>query len=173
MPARKRTPTTKKLGNITKAKFEVVQRGVGRPKRFQSASLRLDAAQELKTYSNPTYSDIELEYFEDAWRKSPAGTAVDKKMEFVVGKGVKRVFELLDEKNFDDEAKQKELEKYDIYLDELIQLDQKLGFKQKLYDAAVMAKVFGRCVMTWEQEGSLISRPRSIKIVHPTDTGHL
>lgn len=172
MPAsHSRKPKGKNLGNISKATIQTVERGVRRYKRFQSASLRLDAVKNLQTYSNPTYTDIELEYFEDAWRKSPAGTAVDKKMDFVVGKGIKPAFELINEKDFTDEQKQKELEKYDDVLDELIQLDRKLGFRQRVYDAAVMAKVFGRCVMTWEQEGMGIEIPKALKLIHPRDTG--
>lgn len=168
MPA---SSSKKPKGNITKAKIVKAVRGVRTKKQFESASLKLNAVRNLQTYSNPTYTDIELEYFEDSWRKSPAGTAVDKKMEFVVGKGIKPAFELLDEKDYTDEQKQKELEQYDEILDDLINLDTKLGFRQRVYDAAIMAKVFGRCVMTWEQNGEGIKLPTAIKLIHPRDTG--
>ena len=74
---------------------------------------------------------------------------MDKKMEFVMGRGVKPTFELIEDKGLTPEQKESRLKKFDVMLDELIQMDIKLGFNNKLFDAAVMAKVFGRCVLTW------------------------
>ena len=160
MPAKKRIKpklvlkTKKPKGNIRLAKMVKVDRS--KPdksnKLYQSASRDIaSAVKNLQTFTNPTYTDTELEYFEDAWANSVAGTAMDKKMEFVMGRGVKPTFELIEDKDMSPEQKEKALKKYDDQLDELIQLDQRLGFNQKLFDAAIMAKVFGRCVLTWEQ----------------------
>jgi len=141
-------------------------------KGYRSASTRIaDAAKNLITFTNPKYSDQELEYFEEAWSTTIAGTAIDKKMEFVLGGGVKPTFELIEDMGLDDEQKAKELEKYNDILDELIQFDEKLDFNKKLFDGAVMAKVFGRCVMTWEEGAKKL--PKAIKIIHPRDTGRV
>jgi len=137
--------------------------------KVASASKKFTTANILQTYSNPSYTDQELEYFEDAWGSSIVGTAIDKLMEYVVGGGVKPTFELIDDTGMDEEQKKKELEKYSGELDELIHYDQKIGFQKKMIDAATMAKIFGRCVMTWEGEGL----PEALKIIHPRDTGRV
>ncbi len=184
MPAKKSTKPRRKIasaskvkttGNMAKAEIVTATRGATQDgDRFQSASRTvLSGVRELMTFTNPTYTDAELGYFQDAWANSVAGAVIDKKMEFVMGRGVKPTFELREEKGLDDEQKKSALKKHDDILNELIQLDQKLGFNQKLFDAAVMAKVFGRCVMTWEQAGTGISRPGAIKLIHPRDTGRV
>ncbi len=183
MPAKKSTNPRRKIasaskikttGNMGKAKIVTATRGKGDPRKYQSASKQvLEGVRELMTFTNPTYTDAELGYFQDAWANSVAGATIDKKMEFVMGRGVKPTFELREEKGISDEQKKTLLKKHDDILNELIQLDQKLGFNQKLFDGAVMAKVFGRCVMTWEQAGNGISRPKAIKLIHPRDTGRV
>ncbi len=141
---------------------------------FQSASREyVDAVEKLQTFTNPTYTDIELEYFEDAWANSVAGSVVDKKNEFVMGRGVKPTFELVDDHGMTEEAKTTALKKHDEILQELIQFDRRLGFNQKLFDAVIMAKVFGRCILTWEQSGNGIARPKALKVIHPRDTGRV
>ena len=180
MPAAKKKIKPKLVlktkGTIRLAKMVTVDRS--KPdkgnKLYQSASKDVaEAVKNLQTFTNPTYTDTELEYFEDAWANSVAGTAMDKKMEFVMGRGVKPTFELIEDKDLKPEQKEKALKKFDDILDELIQLDVRLGFNQKLFDAAVMAKVFGRCVLTWEQEGMGIEKPRALKVIHPRDTGRV
>ncbi len=168
-------PNPRKKGNIHKAKIVTAQRGSeSSGRRYLSASKEIaSAVKDLRTFTNPTYTDTELQYFEDAWANSVAGTAMDKKMEFVMGRGVKPTFELIEDKDLTPEQKESGLKKFDVMLDELIQLDIKLGFNNKLFDAAVMAKVFGRCVLTWEQEGTKIVRPGALKVIHPRDTGRV
>ena len=121
-------------------------------------------------YSNPAYTDQELEYFEDAWASSVVGSAIDKLMEYVMGGGVRPTFELIDEKGLDEAQVKKELEKYDKELGELIHYDRKIGFQKKLLDASTMAKVFGRCVMVFEPDDGL---PTALKIIHPRDLGRI
>ena len=53
-------------------------------------SLSAKSTSKLMTYNQPTYSDSELEYFEDAWATTPAGLALDKRMEFVLLGGVRQ-----------------------------------------------------------------------------------
>ena len=140
------------------------------PVRFASASKKFATADVLQMYSNPSYTDQELEYFEDAWGSSIVGTAIDKLMEYVMGGGVRPTFELVDDKGMDQVQVQKELKKYDKELNELIQYDKKISFQKKLLDASTMAKVFGRCVMVFEPPTGL---PESLKIIHPRDLGRI
>ena len=137
--------------------------------RLASASKKFKTADVLRMYSTPAYTDSELEYFEDAWSSSIAGTAIDKLIEYAIGGGVKPTFELIDDQNMDEEQVRKELEKYDGELNELIHYDQKVNWNHKLADAATMARIFGRCVLTWEGKGL----PQNLKIIHPRDTGRV
>ena len=71
-----------------------------------------NAKTELMTYNQPTYTDAELEYFEDAWATTPAGLALDKRMEFVWLGGVKPIFELKEEDDkMSEEQKKNKLKK--------------------------------------------------------------
>ncbi len=173
-----KTKKQKPQGNMRFATIARVDRSnpSGGRKLYQSASKEIaSGVKNLQTYTNPTYTDTELEYFEDAWANSVAGTAMDKKMEFVMGRGVKPTFELKEDKGLTPEQKDKALHKpeLDAVLDELIQMDIRLGFDKKLFDGAIMAKVFGRCVITWEQEGTGFERPKHLKVIHPRDTGRV
>ena len=138
--------------------------------KIASASKKFHTADILQMYSNPSYTDQELEYFEDAWGSSVVGSAIDKLMEYVMGGGVRPTFELIDEKGMDEAQVKKELEKYDKELNELIHYDRKINFQKKLLDASTMAKVFGRCVMVFEPSNGL---PTALKIIHPRDLGRI
>ena len=139
------------------------------PKTIASASRRLDAAKQLNMYSNPPYTDQELEYFEDAWGSSVCGATIDKLIEYTFGGGIKPTFELIDDNGMDDEQKKKELKQYEDELNELIHYDQKIGFEKKLKDAITMTIVFGRCVIAFEGTGL----PKALKIIHPRDLGRV
>ena len=140
------------------------------PVQIASASKKFHTADILNMYSNPSYTDQELEYFEDAWASSVVGSAIDKLMEYVMGGGVRPTFELIDDKGKDENQVKKELEKYDKELNELIHYDRKINFQKKLLDATTMAKVFGRCVMVFEPPNGL---PTALKIIHPRDLGRI
>ena len=140
------------------------------PVRVASASKKFATADILMMYSNPAYTDQELEYFEDAWGSTVVGNAIDKLMEYVMGGGVKPTFELVDDKGMDEDQVLKEVKKYDNELNELIDYDKKISFQKKLNDAATMAKVFGRCVMVFEPPTGL---PTALKIIHPRDLGRV
>ena len=73
------------------------------PVRVASASKKFATADILMMYSNPAYTDQELEYFEDAWGSTVVGNAIDKLMEYVMGGGVKPTFELVDDKGMDED----------------------------------------------------------------------
>ena len=80
-------------------------------------------------YSNPPYTDAELEYFEDAWGSSVCGATIDKLVEYTFGYGIKPTFELIDDNGLDDDQKKKELKKYEDELNELVHYDKKINFE--------------------------------------------
>ena len=132
-------------------------------------SLSAKATSHLMTYNQPTYSDAELEYFEDAWATTPAGLALDKRMEFVLLGGVRPVFELKEEDDkLSEEEKKNKLKKYDKELQSLIDFDELMNFNQVLLDAATMAKVFGRSVILFETlvDDKSKGLPKHLKLVH-------
>ncbi len=129
----------------------------------------LSGASQLMTYNQPTYTDSELEYFEDAWATTPAGLALDKRMEFVIGGGVKPIFELKEEDdNMTEQQKKQKLKKFDRELQALIDFDEVIDFNTVLLDAATMAKVFGRSVILFEnlEEDKSVGLPKYLKLVH-------
>ena len=139
------------------------------PPRYASASKRLDASKNLNMYSNPPYTDAELEYFEDAWGSSVCGATIDKLVEYTFGNGIKPTFELIDDNGLDDDQKKKELKKYEDELNELVHYDKKINFEKKLKDAITMTIVFGMCVIVFEGSGL----PKALKIIHPRDLGRV
>ena len=158
---------TKKTKKVVSAKHD---REALPSVKIASASKKFHTADILQMYSNPSYTDQELEYFEDAWGPSVVGSAIDKLMEYVMGGGVKPTFELVDDKGMDEEQVLKEIKKYDSELNELINYDKKIGFQKKLLDASTMAKVFGRCIIVFEPPTGL---PTALKIIHPRDLGRV
>ena len=72
-------------------------------------------------YSNPSYTDTELEQFEDVWGSSVAGAVIDKLVEYTFGNGITPTFELIDDKGMDDDQKKNALKKYESELNELIE----------------------------------------------------
>ena len=137
--------------------------------KYASASKRMSSSDHLYMYSNPAYTDQELEFFEDAWGSSIAGAVLDKLCEYTFGGGITPVFELIDESGLDDEAKKTEMKKYENELNELIEYDRKMHFEKKLKDAVTMTMVFGRCVIAYEGRGL----PKALKIIHPRDLGRV
>ncbi len=134
----------------------------------QRRSLSAAVESKLLTFNQPTYTDQELEFFEDAWATTPAGTALDKRMEFVIGGGIKPIFELLDDKDLSERQKQGKLKKYDKELQSLIKFDELMNFNQVLLDASTMAKVFGRSVILFENllDDKSVGLPKYLKLVH-------
>ena len=136
---------------------------------YASASKTFNHDNHLYMYSNPSYTDQELEWFEDAWGSSVAGAVIDKLVEYTFGNGLKPIFELVDDQGFDDDQKKKELKKYEKELNELIDYDKKIHFEKKLRDAITMTIVFGRCVVAFEGKGL----PKALKVIHPRDLGRV
>jgi len=136
---------------------------------YASASRRLETDNYLYMYSNPAYTDVELEQFEDVWGSSVAGAVIDKLIEYTFGGGITPTFELIDDKGMDDDQKKSMIKKYESELNELIEYDRKINFEKKLRDAITMTVVFGRCVIAFEGKGL----PKALKIIHPRDLGRV
>ena len=138
-----------------------------------SKNFRDAAAKTLMSFNQPTYSDQELEYFEEAWSTTPAGLALDKKLEIAYSKGWVPRFELInptsdDGSEYTEEEKQSILSKYDSISKELVEFDKLVHIKENAIDCATMAKVFGRCAIAFEnlQEDKSIGLPKSLKVIH-------
>ena len=97
--------------------------------KYASASKRMSSSDHLYMYSNPAYTDQELEQFEDVWGSSVCGATIDKLIEYTFGGGIQPVFELKDETGMDDEQKKTELKKYESELSELIEYDKRMNFE--------------------------------------------
>ena len=80
---------------------------------YASASKTAWNDNHLYMYSNPSYTDQELEWFEDSWGSSVAGAVIDKLVEYTFGNGIKPIFELVDDHGLDDDQKKKALKKYE------------------------------------------------------------
>ena len=159
---KKKTSSTKTKKSTSESKTVIKS-----AKRFNSAS-------KLFTFTNPTYGDQDLEYFEDAWANTPAGTAIDKKAEFVIGGGIIPTLEIINDDGLTDEQKQNVLKEYDDLLNEIKDIDRDVKLKQNIFDAYVMSKVFGRAAILFEDnvdgENSK-GIPRSLKLPHSRDLG--
>ena len=71
----------KKVKKIANANIKPNRKALP-PVKIASASKKFHTADILQMYSNPSYTDQELEYFEDAWGSSVVGSAIDKLMEY-------------------------------------------------------------------------------------------
>lgn len=169
MATKKTSPKKSRIvKGTTRVKAKDILPTVTRP--YASASRKTaDANKMLNMYSNPAYTDQELEFFEDAWGSSVAGATIDKLIEYTFGGGIKPTFELINDNGLDDEQKKKELKKYEDELNELIHYDEKINFEKKLRDAITMTIVFGRAVIVFEGTGL----PKALKLIHPRDLGRV
>ena len=142
MATKKTSPKKSRIvKGTTRVKAKDILPTVTRP--YASASRKTaDANKMLNMYSNPAYTDQELEFFEDAWGSSVAGATIDKLIEYTFGGGIKPTFELINDNGLDDDQKKKELKKYENELNELIHYDKKINFEKKLKDAITMTIVF-------------------------------
>lgn len=136
--------------------------------KIQAFSKQVFSANSLMTFNRPTYTDEQLQYFEDVYGNTVAGQTIDVKGEFVIGGGIKPVFELIDDQDMDDEQKKKELEQYDNFQLQLMQIDDNVNLNSKMRDSYVMAKTFGRCATVYEPSSGI---PSVLKIIHPRNIG--
>jgi len=127
------------------------------------------SSESLSTYNK--YTNADYDYFEDSWANTLAGNVLDRHIAFVVGGGVKPVFELVKSKGLTQQQIAKKLETFDDLKAQLQDLDAKptIALKQTVQESAAMAKTFGRCVIAYEPEGVQI--PEALYIIHPRDLG--
>ena len=85
---------------------------MGRKKLNYHGAQHLEQSTFIPTYFHNQYNDNDYDVFEDQWSNTLAGTAVDTKVEFTIGEGVKPRFNLKD-KSITGDPKKKILDKYD------------------------------------------------------------
>ena len=112
LPTKKKT--AKKTDNISHNWVAEKKEHIPLPAtNYASASRRQSTSDHLYMYTNPAYTDQELEWFEDVWASSIAGATIDKLIEYVFGNGIKPTFELIDDGDLDEEQKKAQLKSYE------------------------------------------------------------
>ncbi len=128
----------------------------------------------MPVFFHEHYNEEDLDIFEDIWANTLAGDVLDARAMHAMGEGIRPTFKLLRPRQIGDEdAQQKELEKYEPLLDELEIIDDKprINFNENLHDSMLQAKVFGRAVLAFEPgEGK---PPLSLKPIHPRHLGRV
>ena len=125
------------------------------------------------------YNEEDLDTFEDMWAHTLAGQVIDTRILYAMGEGIRPTFKLLrPHKVGDEKAQQKELAKYDEYIDELILFDKrpKNDFFRNVFNASVQAKVFGRSALALEpglDENRKIQETTAVKPIHPRFLGRV
>jgi hypothetical protein len=120
------------------------------------------------------YTDSDYDIFEDIWANTLVGSCIDILTEFVIGLGFRPVFKLRDDRQYTDpDAKLKELQKYNKYLDEMIKIDRKskINIIENTADSFRNREVFGRSVLAFDPDGVRI--PSALKPLHPRDLGRV
>ena len=125
---KRKTPTLKRFGNNANVKNHkpILSKWASGSKMVRSA-----AHVTLRAFNLPTYTDEELEFFEDSWANTPAGTALDKRIELVIGGGVKPVFELIDPTKSNGEEMSEDDQKEAPTANELNLLDEVVNLNLK------------------------------------------
>jgi len=136
---------------------------------------RVAHVKKLNYYSvMPPYTVEDYNDFEKIWATTLAGAALDKKVEFIVGGGIRPVFDLKRniKKGLSEQEIKKRLSSYDDLLQILIDTDERVEFNQRLKVSILLSKVFGRACMLFDYtNGSTI--PNFLKIIHPRYLGRV
>lgn len=136
---------------------------VGHIKRFNHYSI-------MPPYTQEDYRD-----FEKVWATTLAGAVLDKKTEFIVGGGIRPVFDL--KKNIKRRLNKQEvraiLSSYDDLMQRLIDIDEQVEFNQRLKISILLSKVFGRVCMLFDYNDINSKIPSTLKIIHPRYLGRI
>ena len=192
MPRKKvalKSPKFKKeklLPNISEVEVPVYKDKILKGSALVSASSDFNKVKKIlhreatsytaQVLTNIPYTPMDYIYFEDAWSWTLAGLAVDKKLDFVIGRGITPTIVLIDQGGMNEEQIQAEAKKYEYIIDRLVEIDElpAVNAKQTFYDVARMAKVFGRSVVGFEYgTQSNAGVPIALKIIHPRDLGRV
>lgn len=137
-----------------------------------STNIRRNTSSFITTSFQNAYTDNDYDILEDLWANTKAGDALDTKMDFVFGKGIKPTVILKNPSKFKTEEQRKEaIDGYQNVVDDLLAIDNrpKIRFPRKIKETARKAKVFGRSVLAGEPD--FASVPRALKPLHPRDLG--
>ena len=161
MASSKRPSSSKQNGSSKTAKYYHV-----------STNFKRNSSSFFNTSFQNSYSDNDYDILEDIWANTKAGDAIDTKIDFVFGKGIKPTITLKNPSKFENEEQRKEaIDGYQNIAEELIAIDKrpKIKFTKKLKDTARKAKVFGRSVIAGEPD--MVQVPSALKPIHPRDLG--
>lgn len=128
----------------------------------------------IPQFFHNAYNEEDYDTFEDIWAHTPAGKAIDLRIQFAMGEGMVPTFKLRRPNRHGDEEEQKKmLAKYDNYLDDLMEIDRRksIDIFRNTYDAAIQAKVFGRAILGLEPGGP--EPVEMVKPIHPRRIGRV
>ena len=115
------------------------------------------------------YIDTDLQIFEGIWQNTLVGTAIDCRVEYAIGRGLKPTFYLRDKSIKDSEQKKNLLSEYDDIQSELMRIDnlKRINMKVKAADILRNSHVFGRSLLAneYDDAGTLYS----LKPIHARD----
>jgi len=143
---------------------------MGRKKtRNYHGATKLEQSTFVPTFFNNQYNDTDYDTFEDQWANTVGGTAIDTKVEFTIGEGVKPKFVLKD-KSIIGDAKKTALDKFDEHIEALVEIDEKphIRLNDHVDDLQRNALVFGRSCLAFEPDWRNIT---ALKPIHPRDLG--
>lgn len=143
--------------------------------QFQPTSSGMEYSSFLPVIFSSPYIDTDYQIFEGIWANTLAGTAIDTRVEFSLGRGVRPTFVLKDKKIKGDEEKKNALSKFDDILTELEKIDKKPSIKlnTKLPDLERNTHVFGRSILAFETNNGKEKIPIALKPIHPRDIGRV
>lgn len=124
------------------------------------------------TFHSP-YIDTDYQIFEGIWQNTLVGTAIDTRVEYAIGRGVKPTFYLRDKSIKDSDQKKRMLEKYDDIITELMRIDdlERVQITEKAADLLRNTHVFGRSVVAFEYDTN--NTLYSLKPIHARDLGRI
>jgi len=144
---------------------------MGRKAKNYHGATKLAQSSFTPQFFNNQYNDTDYDTFEDQWANTVAGTAIDTKVEFTIGEGVRPKFNLKD-KSLKGDAKQRVLDKYDEHIEALVEIDEKphIRLNDHIDDLQRNALVFGRSCLAFEPDWRNIT---ALKPIHPRDLGRV
>ncbi|MEM3001278.1 MAG: hypothetical protein QXI92_01500 [Candidatus Nitrosocaldus sp.] len=123
----------------------------------------------------PPYTSEDYREFEQVWATTLAGLALDKKVEFIIGGGIKPVFDLKRniKKGLSEQEIKSRLASYDDLLQRLYDIDEHVEFNQRLKVTVLLSKVFGRACLLFDHNSADDTIPTGLKIIHPRHLGQV
>lgn len=144
---------------------------------YQNSSDLSEFSSFLPVIFHSPYIDTDYQIFEAAWANTLIGPAINTRVEYAIGNGMRPVFTLKDRKVKDDNKKKEILQQYDDIINELETMDNNRRIKTSLKAADTLRNthVYGRGVLAFEPGGvgDKARLPIACKPINPRDLGRV